>query len=288
MSKEELAIQLPVLPDDAEPPPVVMCFSGFDPTGGAGMTADIETLGSQGCVTAGVITALTVQDTRDVISVNPVDPQIIIQQARAVLEDVPVSAFKLGMLGSEENIAAIHSILIDYPDIPMVFDPILASGGSGERLVDMDMIDAMVSLLIPQTSVITPNTNEALALVPQADSINAAAAALLEYGAEYVLATGTHDNTDNVVNTLYGEHKVLHAWEWPRLGHTYHGSGCTLASSLAGALAQGITIEEACMVAQEFTWLSLSTGQRIGMGQHHPNRFYWALTENDDLDAPGS
>ena len=245
------------------------------------MTADIEALGSQGCITTGIITALTVQDTRDMMAIHSVDPQVIIQQARAVLEDIPISAFKLGLLGSEDNVAAIHSILVDYPDIPMVFDPVLVSGGSGERLVDLDMLSAILNLIVPQCSVITPNTAEALALVPEADNAHSAAAALLEYGAEYVLTTGTHDNTENVTNILYGKRRTLHAWEWPRLGNAYHGSGCTLASSLTGALAQGVHIEEACMAAQRFTWLSLTAGQRVGMGQHHPNRFYWALTENE-------
>lgn len=272
-------------PQIAEKPPVVLCFSGFDPTGGAGITADIEALSSQGCIPAGVITALTVQDSCDVMAMEPVDPQLIVQQARAVLEDMPVNAFKLGLMGSEDNISAIHSLLIDYPDVPVVFDPVLASGGSGHALVDDVMLDAMLSLLIPQTSILTPNMRELLRLIPEADTPTAAAMALLEMGTEYVLATGADEQTKEVVNHLYGEHKLISEYEWPRLPNRYHGSGCTLAACLSGLLAQGMNVEDACVAAQEFTWHSLREGYRLGMGQHHPNRMYWALEEGCDESA---
>lgn len=269
----------------SEKPPIVMCFSGFDPTGGAGITADIETLSSQGCAPVGVITALTVQDSCDVMAMEATDPQLIVQQARALLEDMPVNAFKLGLMGSEENISAIHSLLIDYPDVPVVFDPVLASGGSGHRLVDDVMLDAMLNLIVPQSSVITPNVRELLRLIPEADTPTAAAMCLLEMGAEYVLATGADEQTHEVLNNLYGESKLLAEYEWPRLPNSYHGSGCTLAACLAGLLAQGMNVEDACVAAQEYTWHSLKQGYRLGMGQHQPNRLYWAVEEEIEDSA---
>lgn len=271
--------------EPAAKPPVVLCFSGFDPTGGAGISADIEALGSHGCQPVGVITALTVQDSCDVMAVEAVDPQLLIQQARAIFEDMPVSGIKLGMLGSEDNISAIHSLLIDYPDIPVVFDPVLASGGSGHALVDEVMLDAILNLLVPQSSVMTPNIRELLRLVPEADTATAAAMCLLEMGAEYVLATGADEHTHAVHNTLYGDNAILAEYEWPRLPHRYHGSGCTLAACLSGLLAQGMGVEEACTAAQEFTWRSLREGYRLGMGQHQPNRLYWAQTEAADIST---
>ena len=271
--------------NEQEKPPVVMCFSGFDPTGGAGMSADIETLSSQGCQPVGAITALTVQDSCDVMAMDPVDPQLIVQQARAVLEDMPINGFKLGLLGSEENISAIHSLLIDYPDVPVVFDPVLSAGGSGHSLVDEVMLDAMLSMIVPQSSIMTPNTKEILRLSPEADTVSAAAMCLLEMGAEYVLVTGADEKTERVQNTLFGENKVIENYEWPRLPNSYHGSGCTLAACLTGLLAQGMNVEDACMAAQEFTWNSLKEGCRIGMGQYHPNRMYWALEEGCEESA---
>ena len=257
-------------------PPIVMCFSGFDPTGGAGITADIEALNSQNCQPVGVITTLTVQDSCDVITIEPVIPQMIVQQARAILEDMPVNAFKLGMMGSKENINAIHSLLIDYPDVPVIFDPILTSGGSGKDLVDDTMLDTMLNLLVPRSNVITPNVREVLRFMPEANTTTEAAMYLLEMGAQYILVTGADEETSHVNNTLYGENKIIAKYEWPRLPHKYHGSGCTLASCLTGLLAQGISTEDACTKAQEYTWHSLQKGYRFGIGQYQPNRLHWA------------
>jgi hydroxymethylpyrimidine/phosphomethylpyrimidine kinase len=259
--------------------PVVMVFSGNDPSGGAGIQADIEALISHGCHAAPVITALTVQDTQDVIGYTPLDGGLIVEQARAVLEDMPIAAFKLGLLASSEAVEAVHSILRDYPDIPVVMDPVLASG-SGMVITEDDAIDAMIELLLPQATVLTPNSPEARILAPEADSLDACAMALLERGAEFVLITGTHENTPNVVNTLYANNRVMESFTWDRLEGSFHGSGCTLASSIAGLLAQGLEPFTAIHEAQEYTWQALAEGYRIGMGQRIPNRLFWAREED--------
>ena len=152
------------------PVPVVMAFSGNDPSGGAGIQADIEALISHGCHTAPVVTALTIQDTQDVLGYTPLDGGLIAEQARAVLEDMPVSAFKLGLLASTEAVEAIHTILKDYPDIPVIMDPVLASG-SGTMITEDDVIEAMHELLLPQVTVLTPNSREARILAPEADTL---------------------------------------------------------------------------------------------------------------------
>ncbi|MGW8310055.1 MAG: bifunctional hydroxymethylpyrimidine kinase/phosphomethylpyrimidine kinase [Thiogranum sp.] len=260
--------------------PVVMVFSGNDPSGGAGIQADIEALISHGCHTAPVITTLTIQDTQDVIGYTPLDGGLIVEQARAVLEDMPVSAFKLGLLASSEAVEAVHSILRDYPDIPVVMDPVLASG-SGTLITEDDAIDAMIELLLPQATVLTPNSHEARVLAPEADSLDACAMALLERGTEFVLITGTHENTPHVVNTLYANNRVMDSFTWDRLEGSFHGSGCTLSSSIAGLLAQGLEPFTAMHEAQEYTWQTLSEGYRIGMGQRIPNRLFWAREETD-------
>lgn len=262
------------------PVPVVMVFSGNDPSGGAGIQADIEALISHGCHTTPVITTLTIQDTQDVIGYTPLDGGLIAEQARAVLEDMPISVFKLGLLPSTDAVEAVHSVLRDYPEIPVVMDPVLASG-SGTMLADEDIIEAMTVLLLPQTTVLTPNSHEARLLAPEADTLDACAMALLEKGSEFVLITGTHENTPHVENRLYTNNRLLETFSWDRLEGSFHGSGCTLASSIAGLLAQGLEPFSAIHEAQEYTWQALAAGYRIGMGQQLPNRLFWARDEQE-------
>ncbi len=263
--------------------PAVMAFSGNDPTGGAGIQADIEALASMGCHAAPVITSLTIQDTQDIQGYVPIDASLLVQQARAVLEDMPIAAFKIGMLGSVEVIEAVHTILTDYADIPVVLDPVLVAGG-GSEIADEEMIDAITSLLLPQTTILTPNSIEARILAHESDSLDACAQELLELGCDYVLVTGTHEATTEVTNTLYGNRRKLESFTWDRLPETYHGSGCTLASAIAGLIAQGMEPFTATHEAQEYTWESLRAGYRLGMGQHLPNRFFWARDEAEEED----
>jgi hydroxymethylpyrimidine/phosphomethylpyrimidine kinase len=259
--------------------PVVMVFAGNDPTGGAGIQADIEAIASMGCQAAPVITALTVQDTRDVMSVWPVPTSLVIEQARAVLEDMPVAAIKIGLIGSVENAEAIHTLLTDYPNVPVILDPVLKAGG-GSELSDDVLIDAMCNLLLPQTTVLTPNAPEARRLAPEADTLDACGQELLSMGCEWVLITGTHEPGDTVDNVLYGNLRRLESFSWERLPNSYHGSGCTLASAIAGLLAQGLEPFTALHEAQEYTWEALQYGYRTGMGQLLPNRLFWARDED--------
>lgn len=260
--------------------PVVMCFSGLDSTGGAGMQADIEAIASMGCHAAPVVTALTVQDTQQVIDYTPVDASILIAQARAVLEDMPVAAIKIGMLGDVSVIEAIHTLLTDYPNIPVVLDPVLAGGGGGNLSNEL-IVDAIIRLLLPQTTVLTPNSPEARTLAPEADTLDACGQDLLDKGCEFVLLTGTHEEAEHVENRLFGNHRLLETFSWERLPHSYHGSGCTLAAAIAGLLAQGLEPFTAIHEAQEYTWEALRHGYRVGMGQLLPNRLFWARGEED-------
>lgn len=258
--------------------PVVMCFSGLDPTGGAGIQADIEAIRSMGCHVTPLITAHTVQDTHKLLRFVQQDPLLLVEQARVVLEDMPIHAFKLGMLGNASMVTAIHSILTDYPDVPVVLDPVLAAGGGGDTS-DEQTISAMRELLFPLTTIITPNSVEARKLAGNADTLNACAEALQDTGCEYVFITGTHEATDDVVNSLYANHRVLEEYHWDRLPHDYHGSGCTLSACIAALLAHGLEPLTAIHEAQEYTWQSLENAQRIGQGQYIPNRFFWADNE---------
>jgi len=271
----------------SEPFPLVMSFAATDPSGGAGLQADLLTISSMGCHPLSVVTAITVQDTSGVDDVLPIDPEWVVDQARAMLEDVPVAAFKIGMLGSVENIAAIAEVMADYPDIPLVLDPVLASG-RGDELVNDDMLDAMRELLIPQSTIITPNSMEVRRLAMNDDdenddpSLDECAKRLLQMGCEYVLITGTHEQTPKVINTLYGERGMLRSDSWVRLPGIYHGSGCTLAAAIAALLAQDVDVPEAVKEAQEYTWQTLNAAFRPGMGQHIPDRLFWARGEEDE------
>ncbi len=254
--------------------PNVMCFSGLDPSGGAGIQADIEALFSGGCHCAPIITALTVQDSHNVISIVPVSAPLVVEQARAILEDMPVHAFKIGLLGSIEMLEVIHTILVDYPKIPVVLDPILRAGG-GYDLGSAELVAAMRSLLLPLTTVLTPNTHEIRLLAPTADSLEACAVELLDTGCQHILLTGTHEPGAEVVNRLFSHHQPIKSTNWPRLQEEYHGSGCTLAAALSGYLAHGLSLHESVQQAQKFTWESLHHGSRPGCGQYFPDRSYW-------------
>jgi len=267
-------------------PPIVLSFAATDPSCGAGMQADILTIASMGCHPLSVVTGVTVQDTSGVDDVLPMEADWVADQARAVLEDMPVAAFKIGLLGSVENIAVIAEIVSDYPDIPLVFDPVLASG-RGDELANEDMLDALRELLLPQTTILTPNSMEARRLVLDEDNeqddpnLAECAKRIMQYGCEYVLITGTHENTPKVINNLYGARGLVRSDNWPRLPGIYHGSGCTLASAIAALLANGLPVDEAVHEAQEYTWEALKYGFRPGMGQHIPDRLFWARDEDD-------
>jgi len=272
-----------------ESPPIVLAFAATDPSGGAGLQADILTLSSMGCHPLSVVTAVSVQDTVGVEELLPLDAEWIADQARCVLEDMPVSVFKIGLLGSVEIIAVIAEIVSDYPEVPLVLDPILTSG-RGDDLASDDIISAMRELLVPQATVLTPNSLEArrLALEDSDENeypgLDECARRLLALGCEYILITGTHENTPEVVNTLYSQEGSVRSDAWQRLPGSYHGSGCTLASAIAATIANGLDISEAVRDAQEYTWQTLNTAYRPGMGQHIPDRLFWARDEEQDGD----
>jgi hydroxymethylpyrimidine/phosphomethylpyrimidine kinase len=279
-------------------PPCVMTFSATDPSSGAGLQADVLTLASIGCHPVSVLTGYTVQDTTGVENLTPLDAEWVNDQARTILEDVKVSAFKLGVLGSVENIAVVAEIMADYPEVPLLIDPILTSG-RGDEFSNDEMQAAMCELLFPQATLITPNSIEArrLAFYDEGEevkfsSLEESALRLLAMGSEYVLITGTHERTTDVVNMLYGTEGLIQEYHWERLKDSYHGSGCTLTSAIAACLAHGLTIQEALQEAQEYTWQTLKNAFRPGMGLYIPDRFFWARDEvesfDSDTDKPSS
>lgn len=259
------------------PRPTVLSFSGHDPSGGAGIQADIETFASHQCHGASIITALTEQNTQNVTRLVPQHPDHIANQAKFLLADMSVKVIKIGLLGHPETAVAVHSILKQHPRIPVVFDPVLAAGG-GTDLSSEGLIKAINDFLLPFTTILTPNSEEARRLTGFYD-LTECGLCLLEKGCEYVLITGTHETTPEVNNQLFHDGRCLETYPWSRIPYSYHGSGCTLAASIAALLAQGLDAFDAIAEAQEYTWNALSSGYQPGKGQHIPNRFFWVDDE---------
>src|SRR5690349_7875962 len=205
-----------------ELPPIVLVFAASDPSGGAGLQADIMTLSSMGCHPLSVVTAITIQDTTGVDDVSAIEAEWVADQARCVLEDMPVAAFKIGLLGNVEQVAVIAEVVSDYPEVPLVLDPVLASG-RGDELVTDELLVALKELLIPQTTILTPNSLEVRRLAAEegedgdGPDLAECAKRIVAMGCEYVLVTGTHENTTEVVNTLHGQAGVVRADSWQRL-----------------------------------------------------------------------
>ncbi len=245
---------------------VVLCLSGHDPGGGAGIQADIETLAAMGCHAAPLVSCLTVQDSRQVYGVHPVPETLLRQQARRILEDYRISAIKVGLLGGSGAARVVRQLAETLPDVPLVLDPVLASG-AGQAISPADILDP----LLPLTSLITPNRREAREL-SGAVTPDDCARALGDRGCQAVLITGADESEhDKVTNSLYREKHVRH-WQWSKLPGSYHGSGCTLASAVAAGLARGKDLEAAVDAAQHYTWNALLRAFQPGRGQMVPGR----------------
>lgn len=253
--------------------PVVLSFSGHDPSGGAGVQADIETIISHQCHACSVITALTEQDSSNVKKLIPQKPQDIIDQAHTVLNDFQVKTIKIGLIGHNATVSAIQSILIQYPHIPVILDPVLAAGG-GTSLANEQLIDSIIEQLLPLTTILTPNSEEARLLAKKND-LTDCGQVLLDKGCDYALITGTHEQSTTVNNQLFRVNDTTETFSWDRLKENYHGSGCTLASSIAALIAHGLDPFTAISEAQEYTWNALASAYHPGKGQFNPNRLFW-------------
>ena len=257
--------------------PVVLAIGGHDPGGGAGVQADIESIGVNGCHAATALTCLTVQDSCDVSELIPLPAETLRAQSLAVLQDCRVSAIKIGLLGTLPAAETVIALLREYPDIPVIFDPVLAAGG-GSDLATKALLEFIRRELLPLCDLITPNTHEASRLTGLEPNLPADeyALGLQQLGARAVLLTGTHDlsSSTEVVNRLYrpGEEPLISTW--PRLPGEYHGSGCTLAAATAARIGLGEPLEAAVRHALTFSWTSLKQGFRSGRCQLLPNRLY--------------
>ena len=254
-------------------PARLLCISGHDPSGGAGIQADIEACGAMGAHPLSVLSSLTVQDSAEVYAVQAVSLDWLAQQIERVCADCPPQAIKVGLLGSPEQ-AVLIARLIRGRGVPAVVDPVLRAGGGGVLARD-ETAQALRRELLPAATLITPNASEARALTGLADA-DAAGAALVADGCANVLVTGGDEAGETVINTWHRRDGAPQRFEWPREPVGFHGAGCTLASAIAARLAQGDALEQALVRAQRFVQGALAARLVIGSGRAIPNRWHGA------------
>jgi hydroxymethylpyrimidine/phosphomethylpyrimidine kinase len=266
--------------------PIVLALASHDPSGCTGIQADIETCASLGCHCTSVITALCARDTRDVKDIRSIPTSFLIEQVRAVLEDLPVKAVKLGFLGQVSHVEAIHTILQDYPHLPVVLEPVTQLG-DGPAAEAEALRDATKSLLLPLSTLATPDLVEAYELAQQGDTLDACAQEILEYGGEYTLITGSRRTQAHHENRLYNKKGLVREYRWERLSVFSHGGGATLSASISAYLAHGLRLLDAVEQGQNFTWHALAASRRLGMGHSIPNRLFWADRNQSGNRGPG-
>jgi hydroxymethylpyrimidine/phosphomethylpyrimidine kinase len=255
--------------------PNILVIAGHDPSGGAGIQADIEAIHSLGGFAGTLITGLTVQNSHNVTGFELVDIDLLLRQTDALLEDMDFQAVKIGMTGSPVTISLVADVIDRLPGVPVVLDPVLAAeaGGSLTR-AGTDNGDsvpaALMRELAPRCTVATPNLPEAQQLSGE-QLLETAGRALTETGCPATLITGSHDETPGVHNHLFTAER-RRSWEWERLQGSFHGSGCTLSSAIATFLGRGEPLEEALELAQRYTQAALARAWQPGGGQLVPDR----------------
>ncbi len=252
--------------------PIVLCFSGFDPTGGAGIQADIESITATGAKAMTVITAITSQNTQGVYAIKPISNKWLSKQVEPILQEFEISAIKIGMCAKPKTAKAIAKIIHKLSDVPVILDPVLSSG-SGEALGTDDLARAIYKFLLPLSTVITPNLAEINHLCSKPnlqDKIHD-----IKYtGCKNILLTNTDNSEyeDKVNHQWFGEDGKVKDFTYPMLDGMYHGSGCTLASSLASYIAQKKSYPQAVKMALDYTWDTLDKSYTKGHMQKLPNR----------------
>ena len=260
--------------------PCVLVFAGLDPSGGAGIQADIQAIAAMGAHALPIVTTLTVQDNDRVYGITPVDPRIVQQQIAALINKIDIAAIKIGIVGSAaiaELIAScISTLRQNNPQLPVVLDPVLASG-HGDDLTREDAIQ-IIAPLRKLATLITPNTLEAHKLTHTHTEQHTAEiktieqqAVLLMQDTPHVLIKGGHAQDASVINRWFSQEQQR-SWSWTRLEGEFHGSGCTLASAIAAGLAQGWSMETSLEQAQTYTQQALESAFAIAAGQLIPQR----------------
>ena len=255
--------------------PVVLSVAGFDPSGGAGVAADLKTFAAHNCYGVAAITAYTVQNTMGVASVHPLEARVLRDSIRSLLADGRVKALKIGMLCNRASAEVVCEVLESNSDLPAVLDPIIRSSTDFE-LLDAAGLDFLRRELIPRVTVVTPNVAEAAVLaempVEHLDSMKSAARKLVELGARAVVVTGGH--LDKAIDVFY-DGNILESFVGERIkpDHT-HGTGCTFSSAVAANLALGRQLRDAVVLAKAYVLEAIRQAFPVGPGRMPLNHLY--------------
>ena len=256
--------------------PSILCFAGLDPCGGAGLQADIESISQCGGYSLPIATCLTVQNTQQVRSVSAVKAELIQQQVSALIQDIDIAACKISVIPNQDIAHMIAEIIADFSSIPVIYDPVLIPS-QGQAFSDPATLETIQQKLLPKVDIITPNHNELDQLAQSVESLSDKISAVTNLGPNHILVTGADEDStkdsSHVNNHLYTQETLIKTYAWPRLPHTYHGSGCTMSSALACFLALGESTQEAALHAQQFTYNALQHAEAPGRGQMSPARY---------------
>ena len=256
---------------------IALTIAGSDPGGGAGIQADLKTFAAFGVYGASAITAITVQNTMGVEAVAPLTADLVTAQIEAIAGDLSIDATKIGMLATAAIVEAVAAAIAEL-DLPLVVvDPVLVST-SGERFLDADGVQAMISELFPRARVVTPNIPEAEALsgrrISSTDDARDVARTLHEMGASAVIITGGHRVEPEVIDLLFDGH-AFHEFRAPRIDRRpTHGTGCTFASAVAAGLALGNDLADATRRAQQYVGGAITHAPAIGHGRGPLDHFW--------------
>jgi hydroxymethylpyrimidine/phosphomethylpyrimidine kinase len=268
----------------SDAPPIVLTFGLSDPSGASGLQADLLTLASMGCHGVTALTGYTVRDSANCEEVTGLDPETVATQARMLLEDMPVAAFKIGAATRAEVVSAIAEVVADYDDLPLVFAPDFTLDDEHVLAAD-ELRESMAELLAPQTTLMVAD-RATLVQIVQGDgdeeppALEDAIAELLTRGCEYILLIETTPH--RLTHTLHGEEGQIRQDSWDRGPDRLLGAADTLASAIAALLANGLEPPEAVREAQEYLHQASRFAFRPGMGGYVPDRFFWAKVNSED------
>ncbi len=266
-------------------PPVILSLSVLDPSGCGGIQADIETAASLGCHCAPVATALCTTGSSETAVAIPVDTTLIIEQARSILEDMQVCAIKVGFTGSVANVEAIHTILEDYPHIPLILQPAFCFWDKDDA-EQADLPAALTALLLPRAEVAILSLRETYTLTQVGDTVDATAQALINQGVGHLLLTGNSVKETQFQTNLYDKKGLVQHYVWNEAPPNCQGASSTLAAALATFRAHDSPLQAAVEQAQNFTWRAMVAARQMGFGKPIPHRFFWTDT-NIDFEQPG-
>ena len=260
--------------------PSVLTIAGFDGSGGAGIQADIKTISAIGCYATSVLTALPVQNTQGVRNIFPIPIEAVAEQLEAVMEDILPDAIKIGMVHTPELVETIVKTLEQYPAIPVVFDPVMVAT-SGHRLIQEQTIDVIIKRLLPLSSLVTPNMDEAAILakrpVENLEDMEPAGRIIKDLGCKNVLLKGGHQKTARITSLFIDENKFFHSFSFDKIEtNNTHGSGCTLSSAIASYIARGESLLEAVSLGQTYVFNAIQQGADTltGKGNGPLNHFF--------------